>query len=139
MSARVQWSGLDEFLREFGSIPQKLHDEGMTIIREETEGAAVEIAQQYAQHVHTGRLARSVRTLYPSSTILVGIVKSVAPHSHLFEFGTKQRRTLSGWNRGTMPKASPEITVPIARRRRGRMARRMVQMLRRAGFQVGDR
>lgn len=136
MSAKVQWQGLDEFLREFGAIPQHLHEEGMGIIREETEGAAAEISQAYPRK--TGTLASRVRTSYPSTSILVGLVRSAAPHSHLFEFGTKQRRTARGFNRGVMPKANPSVVVPIARRRRARMARRMVDMLRRAGFQVGD-
>lgn len=138
MSVQLKWSGLTEFLKEFGSIPQVLHEEGMAIIREETEGAAVEIAQAYGRARHTGRLASSVRTIYPASSLLIGIVKSVAPHSHLFEFGSKQRRTQSGANRGAMPKADPPITVPIARRRRSRMARRLVDLLRKHGFQVGN-
>jgi hypothetical protein len=133
MSVRVQWSGLQEFLREFGSLPETLNAEGMAIIREETEGAAVEIQQAYPKK--TGTLARRVRTQYPSATILVGKVLSRAPHSHLYEFGTKRRRTAKGANRGAMSEKA--ITVPIARRRRARMARRLVDLLRSKGFQVG--
>jgi len=133
-NAKVVWSGLDEFLREFGSIPHDLHEEGMAIIREETEGAAVEIAQQYPRV--TGTLASRVRTSYPSTTILVGLVKSAAPHAHLYEFGTKTRANRQGANRGRMP--ATQVTVPIARRRRARMARRMVELLRRKGFEVGN-
>lgn len=136
MPARVVWTGLTEFLRDFGSIPERLHTDGMGIIREETEGAAVEIAQAYPRK--TGTLAKRVKTFYPSTTILVGLVRSMAPHAHLYEFGTKQRKTANGANRGVMPAANPEVVVPIARRRRARMARRMVDMLRRAGFQVGN-
>jgi len=134
MSARVTWSGLDEFLREFGSIPEALNSEGMEILREETEGAAVEIAQQYPRK--TGTLARRVRTVYPSSTILVGIVESRAPHAHIYEFGTKARKTFKGANRGKMPEAAPPVVVPVARRRRARMARRLVDLLRSKGFQI---
>jgi hypothetical protein len=76
-----------------------------------------------------------VRTQYPSATILVGKVLSRAPHSHLYEFGTKRRRTAKGANRGAMSEKA--ITVPIARRRRARMARRLVDLLRSKGFQVG--
>lgn len=136
MSARVTWSGLDEFLREFGAIPQELNSQGMEILREETEGAAVEIAQQYSQVSKTGNLARRVRTVYPSSTILVGIVESRAPHAHLYEWGTKARKTDSGANRGKMPEAAPPVVVPVARRRRARMARRLVDLLRSKGFQI---
>jgi hypothetical protein len=134
VGAKLQWSGLNDFLREFGAIPEQLREEGMQIIREETEGAAQEIAQQYPRV--TGNLQRRVKVEFPSSTILVGIVRSGSPHSHLYEFGTKQRRTDAGANRGVMP--AKAVTVPIARRRRARMARRMVELLRRKGFQVGD-
>jgi len=139
MSARVTWTGLDEFLREFGSIPQELNSQGMEILREETEGAAVELAQSYKRV--TGNLARGVKTEYPSATILVGIVRNKSPHSHLWHWGTTERKTNSGWNRGRMwgKTAKPrEPLVPIVRRRRARMARRMVDMLRRFGFQIGD-
>jgi hypothetical protein len=136
VSVKLHWEGLTEFLKEFGSIPQQLHEEGMAVIREETEGAAVEIAQQYGQARHTGHLAKNVRTFYPSTSILAGIVRSASPHSHLYEFGTRQRRTQNGANRGTMP--AKAVTVPIARRRRARMARRLVDLLRRKGFNVGN-
>ena len=136
MSARVQWDGLQEFLRKIDGIPVELKADGMVILREETEGAAVEIAQAYPRV--TGTLARRVRTFYPSSTFLVGIVRSVAPHAHLFEWGTKSRKTRKGWNRGRMPAATPDVTPRIARRRRARMARRLIDMLRAKGFQVGD-
>lgn len=134
MSVKVTFKGLDDFLREFGSIPQQLTQQGMEIIREETEGAAVEIAQGYARK--TGRLARAVKTFYPSSTILIGKVLSRAPHSHLYEFGTKLRRTHGGANRGVMPEKA--VSVPIARRRRARMARRLIDLLKTMGFQIGQ-
>jgi hypothetical protein len=133
MSARVRWEGLDAFLREFGSLPEELQQEGLGIVREETEGAAVEIATQLPRR--RGVLAGRVRTFYPSSSILVGLVQLTAPHAHLFHFGSKDRRTDSGANRGRMP--GKNITVPVARRRRARMARRLVELLRRKGFQVG--
>ncbi len=130
---KVRWTGLTEFLREFGSIPQALHSEGMDIIRDETEGAAVEISQQYARK--TGTLAKRVKTSYPSSSILVGIAQSTAPHAHLYEFTHKNRQRRDG-SRTTFK--GRNVTVPIARRRRARMARRMVELLRRKGFNVGN-
>lgn len=133
--SRVQWNGLTEYLKEFGSIPAHLHEQGMAIIREETEGAAVEIAQTYVRG-KTGNLKSRVRTSYPATTLLVGLVRSASPHSHLYEFGTKKRQNAGGANRGVMPETP--VTVPIARRRRARMARRMVDLLRRAGFNVGN-
>lgn len=135
MSVKVRWSGLNDLIRELGGLPAEIQSDGMAIIREETEGAAKEMAQGYAQK--SGKLARSVRTLYPSSSILVGIAQAKSPHAHLYEFGTDKRQTVSGSNRGTMPEK--QVTPDIARRRRANMARRLVNLLRSKGFQVGDK
>jgi hypothetical protein len=40
------------------------------------------------------------------------LARSGAPHSHLYEWGTKRRKTAKGWNRGAMP--ATEVFVPIA-------------------------
>lgn len=136
MSARIEWSGLNELIHELTVAPRVIRDEGMTIVKEEAAGAAVEISQRYPRR--TGRLASRVRVEYPSTTILAAIVTSSAPHSHLYEFGTDRRFTNQGWNRGTMPEANPQVTVPIAQRRRARMFRRLIEMLRRRGFEVRD-
>ncbi len=128
----IKWTGFEEFLREFGSIPEQLHEEGRQILTEETEGAAQEIRQAYGPHRKTGALESRVRTSYPSTTVLVGLVQSKAPHAHLFEFDHKKRGSKGGVVRGRA------TTVPIARRRRERMYRRMADMLRRHNFNVGN-
>lgn len=137
MSSKVRWSGLNELIRELGSLPAEIQSDGMSIIRDETEGAAKEMSAEYAKHTKTGRLARSVRTVYPSSTILVGIAQAKSPNAHLVEFGTDKRQTVSGANRGRMPES--ESTPQIARRRRANMARRLVELLRSKGFQIGNK
>lgn len=134
MSVSVQWSGLDAFLKDLHAIPRDLQRDGFAIVREETEGAAAEIAQHYPKK--TGALQRRVKTQFPSSTILIGLVISGAPHAQFYEFGTKKRTNAAGANRGAMP-ATP-VTVPIARQRRARMSRRLVDLLRHNGFEVGD-
>lgn len=138
MSVKVQWSGLTEFLQVMGSLPRELTAEGMAIVQSETEAAAQDIRRAYQTQTRnpTGEMLRRVRTVYPSSTVLVGMVRSEAPHSHLFEEGTKKRKTARGNNRGTMPAANPPITAVIAPRHRARMRYRLVQLLRRNGFQI---
>lgn len=137
MGVQMTFKGLDEFLREMKSLPQELTQEGLEIVREETEGAAQELRIAYGTGP-TGNLQRRVRTDYPSSALLIGKVVSLAPHSHLWHFGTKKRQTHDGRNRGVMPAADPEPMVPIARRRRSRMARRLVELLQRKGFRIGN-
>lgn len=126
--------GLDALIRTLTEAPEAIREEGMAIVRETTEGAASEMAHRYT--VQTGTLQRRVRTSYPSSRILVGIAQSTAPHAHLYEFGTRARRTASGANRGVMPAASPAVVVPIAQRWRARMYARLAAMLRDRGFVV---
>lgn len=136
MSSRVVLKGFDELVTMLTTAPEHIREDGFQIVREETEGAAQEMRNAYQSHSRTGRLVRRVVTEFPSARILVGIVRSKAPHAHLFEFGTKPRRNAAGANRGVMPAASPEVVVPIARRRRERMVRRLAEMLVRMGFQV---
>lgn len=135
MSGRVVVTGLRELIAQFDAAPREMRDQGMVIVREETEQAAKDIAAQYPRK--TGNLKSRVRTSYPASNVLVGVVRSAAPHSHLYEFGTRQRATRSGANRGRMPGDS--VTPVIAQSRRRRMYRRLAELLRLQGFEVtGD-
>jgi hypothetical protein len=61
----------------------------------------------------------------------------MAPHSHLFEFGTKPRQNEAGANRGRMPRA--DIFVPIVQKWRERMYTRLLTMLANKGFLVSER
>lgn len=137
MSASVVVSGLEEFLRNLLALPEDLNRDGFAIVQGETEGAAIEIRQEYGRQFkqHTGNLANSVHTFYPKSEVLVGIVRSLAPHAHLVEWGTRAR-SYKGQSRGAMSKPSPTITPTIARRRRARMARALVDMVKRYNFEV---
>lgn len=130
MSVRLE--GFDELIHQITNAPKAIRQEGFEIVRDETEGARTEIAQSYP--VKSGRLANRVQTSYPAENVLIGIVRSAAPHSHIYEFGTQQRRTSKGANRGVMP--AHKVTPDIARRRRLRMFRRLSEMLERLGFQV---
>lgn len=135
MSARMVFSGLDELLREMSRLPETLRAAAREIVRDETEATAREY--RAAIPTHTGNLARSVKTRYPSEDVIVGQVFAGAPHSHLFEFGTKARRTSTGANRGAVRERN--VLVPIATRNRRRMRTRLVTMVRRQGFEItGD-
>lgn len=131
MSASIKWDGLDALITQLTNAPKEIRDDGLGIVREETTGAADDIRTEYPDV--TGRMKRGVKTDFPSSTILVGVVKSTDPAAHLYEFGT-QRRSFRGANRGSV-RPHP-VTVPVARRRRRRMYERLSDMLTRMGFQV---
>lgn len=133
MSAQVKWTGLKELITELTNAPKDVRAEGYQIMREEVEGAAAEIRNAYPQGP-TGNMKRGVKVNFPSSTILVGEVKSTDPASHLWEFGTQARRNAAGAFRGSV-RPHP-TTVPIARRRRRQMFERLKAMLTRMGYQV---
>lgn len=132
MRGGVKLEGFEALRHALVTMPQEIRAEAMEIVRDETEGAAVEISQAYARR--SGTLAARVKTSYPASGAMVGVALSTAPHSHLYEFGTRQRKTKSGANRGAMP--ANAVTPQIAKRRRERMARRLIEMVKRFGFEV---
>lgn len=132
MSGRVQVTGLRELAEFFAKAPDAIRAEAMDVVRETTEAAANEIRPQYP--VKTGTLRDRVRTTYPASTVLAGVVLSSAPHSHLYDFGTRQRRTRSGANRGRMPEKA--VVVPVAQRYRVRLVEQLKAVIRRFGFVV---
>lgn len=128
----IRLEGFEELIQQLTDAPREIRDEGFVILKEETEGAAVEIASAFAAHSKTGTLAKRVKTSYPAESVLIGIVQSTAPHAHLFEWGTRQRQNAAGANRGVMP--ATKTTPQIAQKRRERMFRRLREMLIRRGF-----
>lgn len=136
MSGRVHVTGLTELMRELSNAPEEIRADGMDIVRDTTERAAADLRNEYEQHHVSGTLARRVTASYPASGALVGVIQSTAPHSHLFEWGTKARTSASGANRGVMPKAN--VVVRVARSHRERMETRLMAMLANRGFLVSE-
>lgn len=130
MAGGVTTKGLDELIRTLTDAPKHVRDAGMEIVRDEVEGAASEVRAAYPD----GPMKRGVKVDFPSSTLLIGAVKSSSPESHLYEFGTQVRRTGAGANRGAAP--PHPVTVPIAKKRRRRMFERLKQMVKDMGFEV---
>lgn len=135
MSARIEFTGLEELKTELGKANADFRAKAMAIVRDETEQAAKDIVASMGRK--TGTLRSRVRTFYPSASTLIGIVRSQAPHSNIVERGTKRRQNRKGANRGVMP-ANPSVAKAAPPRRR-RMYRRLADMLRAMGFEVtGD-
>ena len=133
MSAGVRWLGMTELQRALKAAPVEIRTEALQIVRQATQATAADITTRYAVG-RTGNLRGGVRTEYPTSDVLVGIVRSTAPHAHLWEFGTKRRQNSRGANRGRMP-ARP-TTPGVARHRRAQMFTSLIALVRRLGFEV---
>jgi hypothetical protein len=133
VSMTIEFDGLKELIEQLTRAPEAIRQEGMEIVRDEATSAATEAALRYPTRADT--IARRIRVEFPSSQILYALVKSAAPHSHLYEFGTKEKRkTSKGWNRGIMPGLNPQIIVPVMERHRLQMYERLKDMLRRMGY-----
>jgi len=120
-------------------LPEELTGEAGHIVEGIANGAASEIRRAYPSR--SGRLIGGVVvTKFERGKVAAGaIVKSSAPHAHLFEFGTSSRRTGRGWNRGQMPDApESERMVPIVVKARRRMYSLLADLLRRTGFVVSE-
>lgn len=128
--------GLSELRAALRKLPGDLTDEASEIVMRAADGAKAEVVGAYPER--EGRLRRGVTVDRSKGQFTHrAIVRSRAPHAHLFEFGTKARRNKSGANRGSMPKApQSHAMLPIVIRRRRAMVDALIDLVRRAGFQV---
>jgi len=130
--------GLAEFRAALRALPEELTGEGGAIVESNAQEAGRRTEQGYPQGP-TGRLRRGVKVEQEHAGRF-GVsmrVRSRAPHSHIFERGTRARRTANGANRGTMPAADEsQRMIPIVVRRRKIMIEALKNLVRRAGFQV---
>lgn len=138
MSASVRIEGLEELRGALRNLPETLKAEAAAIVDAHAREAQRAVATAYPQGP-TGNLKRRVSVTSNAGRrfIAESIVKSAAPHAALFEFGTKQRTTKNGANRGRMPAAPPnEAAIPIFIRLRKRMQAALIELVTRNGFEV---
>lgn len=134
---KLVFNGMSEFRALLRHLPEDLTSEASHIVEGTANGAAYEIKRGYPDT--SGRLIGGVQVShFEKGKVAAGaIVKSAAKHAHLFEFGTRQRRTNTGANRGVMPKAAESAAmIPKVIRARKRMYSQLADMLRRVGFRV---
>lgn len=83
----------------------RLLGEAREAARTEAERMASSVIDQWPVG-KTGNLRSSVRVMTESAgaDTFQFRIRTSSAHANLYEFGTKQRRTKQGWNRGVMPK-----------------------------------
>ena len=135
MSAEVRWTGLHELIQTLTNAPGELREEGFEIVREAANQASREIVAAYPVGP-SGNLRARVRVETLESTLLIAKVISAAPHSHLYEFGTTERKTDSGASRGRMPKAP--VTPDVAQKWRVWMYEQLKALVERKGFSLSE-
>ena len=141
MGLVLKWVGREDFLRALRSLPEDLKREAAVVVEAAAEDAKRQAYFAYPQK--TGNLRRGLRVTYNAGRRFSreAILKSAAPHAHLYEFGThgKERFTDSGVSRGVMPEAPEQHAfIPIAIRVRRRMTKALIEIVRKAGFVVDE-
>lgn len=141
MPTKLELKGLTEFQKALHNLPGDLAEEASVIVQAQADEAQRQIRAAYPEGP-TGNLRRGVTKEQNVSRFTSrGIVRSRAKHAHLFEQQTppKKRQTDKGYNRGTM-RATPdnEKMIPIAIRRRRAMKAALIDIVKRAGFQVTE-
>lgn len=131
--ASIQMEGLTELREALKQLPADLTQEAAVIVWAHAEAAKQEIQAKYP--VNTGNLAGSMtidrRTaVYTASALL----KNRARHAYIYEHGSEMRYTDTGVSRGKMPPG--RVFIPIAIRHRTIMTHALIDLVRRAGFQV---
>lgn len=134
MPARVVWNNMAELRSGLLTLPADLTADATPIVK--SAGARARSAIVGAYPFVSGRLKAGVTVTYDNAGPF-GIsarVTSAARHSHLYEFGTRNRRTRRGYNRGVMP-AKPAF-VPRMQATRAAMYPELIAMMESHGLTV---
>ena len=139
MPTTLELRGLAELRTALRNLPEDLTHEASAIVLGQAEDAQRRITGVYPEGP-TGNLKHGVTVERNASKFTAGaIVRSRAKHAHLYEFGTGRRTTRTNSSRGSMPRARTDAAMlPIVIRARARMFRALVDLVRRAGFEVAD-
>ena len=138
--SRVELQGLAELRAALRQLPADLAREAGAIVTAHAEEAGRAVREGYPEGP-TGNLRHRVTVDAQQAGLFsaAAIVRSRAPHAQLWERGTKARRTDRGWNRGRMPQPpAGERAIPKFSRARAKMRAALIDLVRRAGFEVHE-
>src|SRR5262245_46526023 len=141
MSMKVEFAGLEDLMIQLRNLPRDLADQGGDIVENHAEIARAQLVQRYppdppppTKQITKGLGLREGVELEvrrnPFGT--VAILHSKSPDAHLWEFGTEDRATQQGWDRGRAPEHDGGL-VPIAERTRRALNQDLYALLERNG------
>lgn len=112
-------TGTETFMIDLRAWRDRVRDD----VDQASRGAAEWMASAYLADVpmRTGNLRAHTKVISAASSgpdAVAYQVLSKARHSHLYEFGTKPRRTSAGWFRGVMPAARGFVPAAVLSRSR---------------------
>jgi hypothetical protein len=127
--------GLDELRKALRDMPDELTNDAMAIVATAAEDTASEVRSVYP----AGPMREGVDVTDRSHQYQAKfVVQSHTPQANWWEFGTQNRHTQQGWNRGAEPAHKDRGLIAIAKRHRATMHAALVALVRSAGFMVTE-
>jgi len=134
-SVNLFLDGLDELRKALRDMPDELTNDAIAIVATAAADTASEIKTVYP----TGPMREGVVVTDRSHQYQARfVVESRTPQATWWEFGTENRRTKQGWNRGSEPAHKDQGLVSIAKRHRALMKAALIALVQSAGFLVTE-
>jgi hypothetical protein len=135
MSVTVDLDGINELTKALRDMPAHLTNEAIVIVLSAANDTQDELKRVYpdgpmSQAVHVEDRSRQYQARF--------VVVSPTEQATWWEFGTQNRVTKKGWNRGSEPAHKDRGLLSIAKRNRKAMRAALVAMVVREGFDVVD-
>jgi hypothetical protein len=131
----VLLDGLDELRKALHDMPDELTNAALAIVATAAEDTAAEVRTVYPTGPMRDQVVVSDRSEPYKARF---VVESRAPQAHLWEWGTQNRYTQQGWNRGAAPAHKDHGLVSIAIRHRARMKAALIALVESAGFEITE-
>lgn len=133
MSANVFLDGLDELRKALHDMPDELTNEAIAIVATAAADTASEIKTVYP----AGPMRDAVTVSDRSGPYLARfVVESPTAEASWWEWGTENRHTQKGWNRGSEKAHPDQSLVGVAKPHRAAMRAALIALVERAGFTV---
>lgn len=143
MKAKVTIGGAAELMAQLDTLPEDLARVAEGLVVSAAQSAAGEIVGRYpigpgSKKYPAGVLRAGVRVdVEGSGVAVVAMVRSTAPHAHLYEYGTQTRQTAIGAGRGNQPARA--TFWPVIDRYQATLERALIDLLRITGFTVSGK
>jgi hypothetical protein len=135
MSVRIVLDGFSEFSEMLGAMPAAFTDASRSAVQQAADRTEAETIAGYPGTGHMRAGVKQTQEPGGDATFAV-VVHSTAPEAHLWEYGTENRSTQQGWNRGAEPAHRDQSLIAIADSHRQDMNASLAAMVSNAGFEV---
>jgi Bacteriophage HK97-gp10, putative tail-component len=135
MSVNLFLDGIDELRKALRDMPDDLTNDAIAIVATAAEDAASELRSVYPNGPMRDGVVVTDRSQLHQAKFTV---ESRTDQAVWWEFGTQNRTTQKGWNRGAEPAHKDRGLVTIARKHRVTMRAALIALVQSAGFMVTE-